>query len=1021
MTEQSIYRPDYIELVFNGGAETIYFSNWEILGEVSYVPRSAPVIRTTSGGFSHSQDTPQAEYFSFVLKYQSGETRIKWEKIRKYVADGYTLVAKLRNIIYPHAAFPPVAGVYNTDGSFQAVLATFSPAVIELPPDFAFDQIARGQGARIVEDVPIRILQSVSLPVPASACSALGMADFTLSPFSFTGAGNLDYIIVERNISGLIASITSYPAGEIRRTGDNALLDTASYNAGSGFYGPDTDPNISDGQNLYITIPNIPVTLTTGDTCTVTFTQYYVTADNALPVASGVVLSGVMEQGQTIVLNYTYSDADGDAEAASTIEIISYNNATDANNNVSGTVVSTSNTYVLGVGDLNRYFRGRVVPVAASGLSPGVAALGAVAGPVTVPNLAPTASAVTITGSMQAGMNIVGSFTYFDAEGDLPGSHVYSFYSYTDAGGTLGETLLVNAINYNLTASEVGKYIRLKVTPVAQTGTSPGAQQQSTVYGPVGSANTAPVASSLAISGYQGVGNTLTASYAYSDADGDAENLTETDVNWYSYTSADLITGKTLIQSGNGSTGLTYLQAGADAGKWINFEVTPAASIGASPGVTVASTGIGPIYTKIATLRTDKDTSVNIQVAYLSGQNYQIRRWENYTSTTETPDSVVSSTGVNNLDSNIFSFSTTGQVHRVEIWGASIANFFCVAAPSMEITYVDLSACTSMGGTSSTLIINLSGNSGLNTLLLPATIAGRLGLNINSSAVTAVNISGWRGLSGTLGLISCTSLGTLALPTVTSISGAALTACEVRSCTPLSGALDFTGCAFGTNYVIEVGNMASVTSLVLPDLTAITPSQVYIWSMGNAGFTSAKLDKVLWAGTIRITGCANVTDLGSTGAATFTPTFGAGNLNYTQITSLIALTQNIDFSASSNARTIFQITDCANLGTVTLASANDKTFTFFYVNTCNQSSVSISGYTQMMDVNNSRVEVRSMSLSAAVVNALLVHLDSITDNAFTGRVIDLSGNSAPDTTSGGVNGVAAKSSLITKGISVTTA
>jgi hypothetical protein len=67
------------------------------------------------------------------------------------------------------------------------------------------------------------------------------------------------------------------------------------------------------------------------------------------------------------------------------------------------------------------------------------------------------------------------------------------------------------------------------------------------------------------------------------------------------------------------------------------------------------------------------------------------------------------------------------------------------------------------------------------------------------------------------------------------------------------------------------------------------------------------------------------------------------------------------------------------------------------------------------------LRMQDNGMIAAEVNRILTDLDTNATNAFTGRSINLSGtNAAPDTTSGGLDGSAAKTSLIGKGFSVTT-
>jgi hypothetical protein len=73
------------------------------------------------------------------------------------------------------------------------------------------------------------------------------------------------------------------------------------------------------------------------------------------------------------------------------------------------------------------------------------------------------------------------------------------------------------------------------------------------------------------------------------------------------------------------------------------------------------------------------------------------------------------------------------------------------------------------------------------------------------------------------------------------------------------------------------------------------------------------------------------------------------------------------------------------------------------------------------EVNGSDIDLRIASLDATNVNKILVDLDTNSTSGFTGRFIDLSGNTAPDGTSGGFDGITAKANLITKGFTVTTA
>lgn len=96
-----------------------------------------------------------------------------------------------------------------------------------------------------------------------------------------------------------------------------------------------------------------------------------------------------------------------------------------------------------------------------------------------------------------------------------------------------------------------------------------------------GASNAPPVAQSPAISGTAAIAQVDTASYTYSDADGDLEGGTT--FQWYRATD----------QSGNtdmlipGATSQTYTFTSADVGKYLRVAITPKARTGASPGITV--------------------------------------------------------------------------------------------------------------------------------------------------------------------------------------------------------------------------------------------------------------------------------------------------------------------------------------------------------------------------------------------------------------------------------------------------
>ncbi|QDH81320.1 T9SS type B sorting domain-containing protein [Echinicola soli] len=99
--------------------------------------------------------------------------------------------------------------------------------------------------------------------------------------------------------------------------------------------------------------------------------------------------------------------------------------------------------------------------------------------------------------------------------------------------------------------------------------------------------NEAPAASGLSIAGEPTVEKTLTASYTFSDADGDAESGSV--YQWYR-SDDNAGTGKTVISGVNSDQ---YTLQTADRGKYLSFEVTP--NDGQDAGTTVESTWEGPV------------------------------------------------------------------------------------------------------------------------------------------------------------------------------------------------------------------------------------------------------------------------------------------------------------------------------------------------------------------------------------------------------------------------------------------
>jgi hypothetical protein len=196
----------------------------------------------------------------------------------------------------------------------------------------------------------------------------------------------------------------------------------------------------------------------------------------------------------------------------------------------------------------------------------------------TGPNTAPTASDVSISGTPEVGQVLTGNYTYSDQQGDPQGASIYRWLR--DGVAISG----ASARTYTLASGDLGARIRFEVTPVAATGASPGTAVQSPEVGPVVAPppNMAPVANNVAISGTAQVTRTLTGSYTYSDAEGNAEGTST--YRW-------LRNGAPIT----GATATSYTLVSADQGAMIAFEVTPVAVAGTSPGSAAQSAAVGPV------------------------------------------------------------------------------------------------------------------------------------------------------------------------------------------------------------------------------------------------------------------------------------------------------------------------------------------------------------------------------------------------------------------------------------------
>jgi sugar lactone lactonase YvrE len=261
------------------------------------------------------------------------------------------------------------------------------------------------------------------------------------------------------------------------------------------------------GESWYFTVrpcDNTPV-------CGVTQTAPALTIANTAPVATVPSISPAAPKGtDALTANFTYTDADGDAQSGS--EIRWFKDGVEQ--------IALANRSTLQAGTAakgqNWYFIARP----RDGVDFGTAVT---APSVAIGNTAPAATQLTLLpANPRAAETLTASYTYSDPDGDLQSSTTVSWFRNGTEDVTLRNTLTVPPSKL-----AKGQTWRFTVTP--SDGTTPGAVATSPT---VTIQNSPPAAANLAITpATPNAGEALTASYTYADADGDAQLNSE--LRWF--------------------------------------------------------------------------------------------------------------------------------------------------------------------------------------------------------------------------------------------------------------------------------------------------------------------------------------------------------------------------------------------------------------------------------------------------------------------------------------------------------
>lgn len=308
---------------------------------------------------------------------------------------------------------------------------------------------------------------------------------------------------------------------------------------------------------------------------------------SSAPQATNVSQDGNITSGSLLTGVYTFFDAQGIPEGISTYKWYIADNAEGLNEiAIDGAVLIN---FTLTDNEIGKFIRFAVIPVSQDPtLSNGDEVKADFIGPIEA-NRAPVASNLIVSGIPMNGRTLVGEYTFSDFENDNEGSSIIKWYVSDDNSGNGEEELLgANSLTYTLQTPNVGKYIRMSVTPVSQSGTVTGSEVfASTFIGPI--LNAVPEANNRMITGNISTGSFVTANFDYFDLEGDA--MASVQYKWYRAYSTEG-NNEVLIE---GETGSTYLLKNDDINQVIRFSVVLTSNTGTSPSEELFSPYHGPI------------------------------------------------------------------------------------------------------------------------------------------------------------------------------------------------------------------------------------------------------------------------------------------------------------------------------------------------------------------------------------------------------------------------------------------
>jgi len=326
---------------------------------------------------------------------------------------------------------------------------------------------------------------------------------------------------------------------------------------------------------------------------------YYGPIINSPPEIINLSLVGSFIAGSTISATYNYFDFENDLESQPEV----YWYRCDNWFGIGKQLIFNANelVYTLQIDDIGKYISVEIIPKALTGTILG--SLISTTGFSAVQNSPPKIISISVSGNSFTGNTLQGNYQYSDLESDTEGISSFIWYKSDTQNGQNSMPLLnERSSEYTVNVADTNQYFAFEVTPIATTGTLIGTTTRSTYFGPI--LNSPPKVSDIALHGSFFAGDSISATYIYTDI----ENNTERGTIFRWFTATDSIgSNETFITS---TSTAKYQPTISDIAHYIALEITPVSSSGNLVGQNIKSFFYGPIL----------NTPPKISFAEISGE-----------------------------------------------------------------------------------------------------------------------------------------------------------------------------------------------------------------------------------------------------------------------------------------------------------------------------------------------------------------------------------------------------------------